>query len=276
MFGGDAEYAEPDGSDHHHGDESSVATADEVEVRVDTNHAETPIAEGLRERLGKEARVDRHRLDVGDIEVRVRNGAMARHLVFERKTAADFAASICDGRYREQTTRMLAPTADGDPAPQYAIVVENASGMPWDVRVGTLPGRCVHGAMLKLALRDGIPVLMSTGTQHTVEIVAYLARELKRDALAPRTRSYAPTAHKRKRDNISAPHSMRVAMLTQVPGMSVARSEAVLDKYPTFATLITAPPKEIAAIRCGARALGPVLAQRMHTALADEAADRKI
>ena len=249
-------------------DDAAPHPDDRVVVRIDTNAAETPLADGVRAKLGADARVERSRLDVGDIEICARDASGgARRLVLERKSVADFAASICDGRYRDQTTRMLAPTAEGDVAPQYAYVVETASGIAWNASVGKLPGRCVHGAMLKLALRDGIPVLMSTGGAHTIELVVYLTRELTRNAFAPTARSYAPGVRKRKRDNIAEPRAMRVAMLTQIPGMSCARSEAILGKYPTFSELIAAPSRDIATIQCGTRVLGPVLAARVSAAL---------
>ena len=77
-------------------------------VRVDTNAGETALFAALQARLGAE-QVVRERLDVGDVVLQTDDGGAA--LVVERKTWADLASSLTDGRYAEQKARLLAVAA---------------------------------------------------------------------------------------------------------------------------------------------------------------------
>ena len=81
-------------------------------VRVDTNAGETALFTALQARLGAE-QVVRERLDVGDVALMSDAGA----LLVERKTWADLAKSLTDGRYAEQKARLLAAAAAAAPAP---------------------------------------------------------------------------------------------------------------------------------------------------------------
>ena len=80
-------------------------------MRVDTNAGETALFTALQARLGAEShQVVRERLDVGDVVMTTGDGG-ARLLV-ERKTWADLASSLTDGRYAEQKVRLLAAAAE--------------------------------------------------------------------------------------------------------------------------------------------------------------------
>ena len=82
-------------------------------VRVDTNAGESALFAALQARLGAE-QVVRERLDVGDVVLKTDDGGTA--LVVERKTWADLASSLTDGRYAEQKARLLAVAAAAAPA----------------------------------------------------------------------------------------------------------------------------------------------------------------
>ena len=77
-----------------------------MSIVVDTNNAESPLHAKLLLRFGEEV-VARRRLDVADVQVE----ADGRTLLCERKTWADFAKSITDGRWHEQKARLLSATA---------------------------------------------------------------------------------------------------------------------------------------------------------------------
>ena len=82
-------------------------------VRVDTNAGVSALFAALQARLGAE-QVVRERLDVGDVVLKTDDGGTA--LVVERKTWADLASSLTDGRYAEQKARLLAVAAAAAPA----------------------------------------------------------------------------------------------------------------------------------------------------------------
>lgn len=58
-------------------------------------------------------------------------------------------------------------------------------------------------------------------------------------------------------------------MLSVVPGMSVARSEAVLTAFGSAKALCVARPSELADVRCGGRRIGPKLAEAIKAVFSD-------
>ena len=102
-------------------------------------------------------------LDVGDIHI-THGGAT---VVLERKTWADYDASIDDGRYKEQKVRLMRLRESGSVC---AFILERGSGM--------LADRVRH-ACISTAIRDGFPVIQSDGVSDTFEIVMYIAKMLR-------------------------------------------------------------------------------------------------
>ena len=265
-------------------------------VRVDTNAGESALFAALQARLGAE-QVVRERLDVGDVVLKTDDGGTA--LVVERKTWADLASSLTDGRYAEQKARLLAVAAAAAPAApsneegeeeegaeaQHAApasapgassstiiavlyVVEGAL-RGWEGAVGGAiggPSRVknaqLEAALVMTAVRDGIPVLRTKDTAHTVEVLVYLHGKLRAGELrlggatAPAPAppgngggfGYAALVKKRKRDNFT-PAATWAVMLAQPVGMSARKAAAVAAVYPTMAALAAATEAELAAVR---------------------------
>ena len=267
-------------------------------VRVDTNAGESALFAALQARLGAE-QVVRERLDVGDVVLKTDDGGTA--LVVERKTWADLASSLTDGRYAEQKARLLAVAAAAAPAApsneegeeeegaeaQHAApasapgassstiiavlyVVEGAL-RGWEGAVGGAiggPSRVknaqLEAALVMTAVRDGIPVLRTKDTAHTVEVLAYLHGKLRAGELmgvggggagagasaasSSTAPSYAALIKKRKRDNLTPTATWEV-MLAQPVGMSARKAAAVAAVYPTMAALAAATEAELAAVR---------------------------
>ena len=266
-------------------------------VRVDTNAGESALFAALQARLGAE-QVVRERLDVGDVVLKTDDGGTA--LVVERKTWADLASSLTDGRYAEQKARLLAVAAAAAPAApsneegeeeegaeaQHAApasapgassstiiavlyVVEGAL-RGWEGAVGGAIGGPSRGknaqleaALVMTAVRDGIPVLRTKDTAHTVEVLVYLHGKLRAGELmgvggggagagasaasSSTAPSYAALIKKRKRDNLTPTATWEV-MLAQPVGMSARKAAAVAAIYPTMAALATATEAELAAV----------------------------
>ena len=267
-------------------------------VRVDTNAGESALFAALQARLGAE-QVVRERLDVGDVVLKTDDGGTA--LVVERKTWADLASSLTDGRYAEQKARLLAVAAAAAPAApsneegeeeegaeaQHAApasapgassstiiavlyVVEGAL-RGWEGAVGGAiggPSRVknaqLEAALVMTAVRDGIPVLRTKDTAHTVEVLVYLHGKLRAGELmgvgggavvgasaassSSAAPSYASLIKKRKRDNFT-PAATWAVMLAQPVGMSARKAAAVAAVYPTMAALAAATEAELAAVR---------------------------
>ena len=264
-------------------------------ICVDTHSAETSLYEALVARFGNQT-VIRRRLDVGDVELTADAGLV----VFERKTWADLAKSLSDGRYAEQKARILSlvraagggaegegdqPSTEGA-APLVhttAIYIVEGALTGWAGKVGGRMGGTsqvsnaqLEAAIVSTSVRDGVPVLRSKDTTHTVELITYLFGKLRLGewggagarAAAGGT-AYAGLLKKRKRDNLTTATTWEV-MLAQVQGMSANKASVVAAAFPTMTALAAASVQELAALlvpasgRDGkARRLGPAVAQRL-------------
>lgn len=227
-------------------------------ILVDTNPAEDVVAATLASRHDVPTR--RKRLDVGDVHVE--GGATT--FVIERKRWSDLAASICDGRFHEQKARMKNKEEDADaPVVQWVYVIEGALA-GWQGSHRGMAHKCMWAAVVKTALRDGVPVMHTASAEDTASLCAYLH---EMDG-ARRATVVGVGTYKRKRDNLREPGHVLRAMLVNVPGISVAKADYVLAAYPTVAALCAASAAELAAVGCGGRALGPKMAQALKAVFA--------
>ena len=238
-------------------------------ILVDTNAGEDRVFARLQATMG-EAEVARQRLDVGDVEVR---SGESTTIVVERKTWADLAASICDGRFHEQKLRMV------DERAQYVYVVEGEL-CDWQGALRGMSHKCLWAALVKTAMRDRKPVFHTRTSEDTADLCAYLHAQLEKGgfvgAAAEDGGGTKVTAgvQKRKRENLTEPSVVLRAMLVAgVPGMSVAKADRVVQAYPTAAALCAAPAADLAALPCGARKLGPQLAKALKNVFGDKKED---
>ena len=237
-----------------------------MSITVDTNAAETPLALALQERLLGRTTIARARLDLGDVRLATDELVM----LVERKTWADWAASVRDGRYKEQKARFLGslPTGDDEGAPKTRLIylLEGALvGFDGDQR--GMSNRALNAAVLKTQLRDGITVLRTRDAAHSADSLAYLLEQMRAGGLDPRAAKVggAGGAKKRKRENLEEPAALFRAMLAVVPGMSDEKAAAVASEFPSFRALRRATVDTLKLVECGARArkLGPAVAKRI-------------
>jgi ERCC4-type nuclease len=251
-------------------------------VTVDTNSNEDALETAIRAELNAREpgrwTFRRARLDLGDARVQyVAQGGVTHSLLIERKHWPDWAASVQDGRYKEQKARWqrvaVAEQQEGsDERSRFVYLIEGPTVSPME---GLTRGErgisnaAVTAAALKTAVRDAIPVLRSAGPQDSGAVCAYLARafvkgELHGAAAARATAGVcvglAPAAHKRKRANLEDPRALMGAMLGCVPGMSEARAAVVAERFPTARRLARVDEAELADVYCGQRRLGGALA----------------
>ena len=241
----------------------------QVYVAVTTDAAETPLYESLVKALGSSL-VKREHLHLGDCVVKSSSGPVHEY-VLERKTWSDFAASIQDGRYREQKTRFLesltAEEAEQQYVKQFLYILETQSVKSFDGVTRNMSNKAINAAVLKTALRDQMHVLYSFGTDHSMQIIKYVFECVQAGELHPSTRkggmAGAKGGKKRKRHNLEDPKMQLRAMFASVSGMSDNKAEALVKAYPTLGTLVKASAKDVADVACGSKRLGPVLAARI-------------
>lgn len=222
---------------------------------VDTNSGEDAVYHHIMTHR-PDSTCTRHRLDVGDVEI----SCGGTKVCIERKTWTDLAASICDGRFKEQKTRMVA--SEGKVVYLYVIEAERIPS--WDDSHRGMFCRAMWGAIVKTSLRDGFQVLHTASTKDTASLCIYIADQLNIGAFVPNASKAAIAGvQKRKRDNLTDPRLILRAMLATVPGMSVGRADQVLGTFPNVRALCAAKVTCLANLECGDRRLGPKMAAKL-------------
>jgi ERCC4-type nuclease len=233
------------------------------DVRMVVDHRERALLEVFREGPAREA------LDVGDCCFYVGEELA---LAVERKTLPDLAASIKDGRYREQKQRLLGAVGRD----RVLYVVEGV--LPWTASSSSPSPDRIHGikratllsCIANMTVRDGVRVVRTGGVGETA---AFLENVAARAAAAPDPRAYflgaassphCPTVMQRKSDN----HTPEVTFLHQlaaVPGVSLKTAGAIRASGIASMRQLCAEATEaaLADVRLSKRRLGGALARRI-------------
>jgi ERCC4-type nuclease len=110
-----------------------------------------------------------NQLQVGDVWIGLSGEEIrAGGLVIERKAVADLEASILDGRYREQRTRLATYCQQTGARPVYIIEGE------LDRSYGRLTEDVLQKFLNRLAIRYGIATIRSETTKDTARICTLL------------------------------------------------------------------------------------------------------
>jgi len=213
-------------------------------------------------------------LDTGDFHVVREDGELV--LVVERKTLADLAASVKDGRYVEQKARMMA-TVDGDPR-RLALVVEGAlfGPEPPDTPIEGLSLGALRTLVLHAQHRDGIAVYNVQDVTGTAALITHMAEKVHPGGpdRASGGGAYVSAVRPKKSENMT-PRNVAILQLSVVPRMSTRMAEAVLDavgcgSMATLCAALTADPdgfvKRVADAKRGRR-VGEAVAKRLSEAL---------
>lgn len=186
-------------------------------------------------------------LDVGDIQIVVGNSRV--RCIVERKTWTDLAASIVDGRWREQKMRLLALKAENVPDCRVMYLVEGEIDPACRYAV---PPSTMKSALWNTIVRDDIHVVYSLGVDDSaVALTTLLHKCTEEEALlakrncsgetqtnvAAANAAYCGTIKTRKKDN-NDPKTCFVSQLSCVPGVSTTIAMRVADLYPDWMSLI--------------------------------------
>ena len=189
-------------------------------------------------------------------------------LLIERKSAADLEASILDGRYREQRSRLMNYATERRAHPVYIIE-------------GSLQGhkRLAAPALMKhitrLSIRYHIPVFQVASIAETANLILLLTDQWRTDPTTfeqPATLTYVETqgrgAALTKQENSENPHVFAVTVLRACQGISASVAEKVLEGCGgSLEGVWNASAADLAAIQCGKVRFGPVRAGRLWSLL---------
>jgi len=208
-------------------------------------------------------------LSVGDIWIGL-SGEDVRPggLVIERKTAADLEASVLDGRYREQRTRLLTYCKQTGARPLYIIEGD------LDRMQGRFTETTLRKFIHRLQLRYGVAVIETTCLDNTIRLCRILKEQLEAEPGIflledGSQKEYAQVAHVQKSSNRDDP-KMFVSLALQIcPGVSGAVALAIVGAFGgTLGGVLGATEKDIADTMLGSkRRVGPVVAKRLYALL---------
>ncbi len=184
-------------------------------------------------------------------------------ILIERKTVADLVASILDGRYREQRTRLLAYAQETQTSLLYII----EGFIPTAQR---LAPEVVKQWLNRLMLRYRIPVVNTLSITETAATCKLLEKQLQEDPACFKFEAvgYENLVKVQKKTNMEDPKVFFCAALQQCTGVSAAVSTAIWEKTKSWKALLEISQEDLANVHINEkRRIGPKLAERLKALL---------
>jgi ERCC4-type nuclease len=169
-------------------------------------------------------------------------------VIFERKTLADLAASIRDGRYKEQSFRLIETAAATGLHKHNIVYIIEGDLSRYDERHTQITKTALQSAMVSLMYYKGFSVVRTMNVCETADFILHFADKVAKEnavgarpaydgdttattATAAAAQVYSEvSAKKEKRDYITRENIGEI-MLAQVPGVSAKMAAAILAKY---------------------------------------------
>jgi DNA excision repair protein ERCC-4 len=205
---------------------------------ADDREQESPVLGFLRDR--EDVRIEVRRLKAGDYEV-------GGKCLIERKTVADFARSLVDGRLFRQAYRLR---GTGWPC---AVILEGRLADLGGIQVRR---ESLQGAMITLSLVHQIPVFRALDAEETARLLVYAGRQLEREEMAG-----VPKAGRRCTQRRRA----QLMVLQALPGIGPKRARLLLERFGSVKGVVNASEEDLGSVR----GLGPSAIGRMRWATGD-------
>jgi ERCC4-type nuclease len=186
-------------------------------------------------------------------------------LLIERKAVSDLEASILDGRYREQRSRLLAAATEWQAHPLYII----------EGNLDRLGGRLPKSALLKhltrLSLRYKIQFFQTNDEDDTVTLITLLHSQWTEDPTTfaqPTSLTYVETRGHTREAQSDDPLVFATSVLRCCRGISAQSAQALLEGCGgSLESVMAASEMTLAAVQVGKRKLGPAVAKRLYSLL---------
>ena len=150
-------------------------------------------------------------LPAGDLTCNYEGGSA---WVMERKTADDLASSIIDGRWADQTSRMMTPG--------YSHVFFVIEG---DLSSTNLPHETLLGACIKAELRDSSHLIRTACTEETAMVVMQLVKKCRNWP------GGIPSGIQPKSKRVRDPENVWVRQLMCIPSISERIAQKLLEHF---------------------------------------------
>ena len=218
-------------------------------------NTKTPQRKSLGESAGTTTNheIKSERLPLGDIIIH--DPKQEKDIVlFERKTLNDLAASIRDGRYKEQSFRLSQSTDFHNHNIIYIIEGDIAKYRPAVVGGSGVTKSALQSAMVSLLYYKGFSVIRTMNVGETADFILHFAdkvakesaisgtnpaysssssvKDVSSDATATATADrYSEVASKKEKRDFITRENIGEIMLAQVPGVSPKIAAGIMKKY---------------------------------------------
>jgi len=199
-------------------------------------------------------------LPLGDISVESDDGQ--KLLLIERKTCADLLASIKDGRYDEQSYRLI----HSEEYPVRHNIIYLVEGI--FSKYVAKDRKLMYSTMTSLNYFKGFSVWRSSSVEETADILIAMTDKIHRDMKKGKTPAattpvattaapaettdvvaadYCSVVKKIKKDNITSENIGEI-VLCQIPSVSSTTAIAIMKQFGTFPAMMTAIQQNPAAM----------------------------
>jgi len=185
-------------------------------------------------------------LPLGDIYVKTNDDVDV--LLIERKSFSDLLSSIKDGRYEEQSYRLI--HSSGFPPHNIFYLIEGMFSQLYN----PLDKKFILSAMTSLQYFKGFSMLRTETISETADIILSMADKIDRDFGKGKVpfynqsseplengivteANYCSVVKKVKKDNIT-PENIGEIILCQIPGISYVSAIAIMKHFQGFPNLI--------------------------------------
>lgn len=205
-----------------HGRSTTEVSGDlaRCELLIDPSERHAALVDLAKQCDGFDVRIEH--LTVGDY-------CLGRGVVIERKTYADFAVSLADGRLFLQAARLAK-------CPHRPVILLEG---PRPVRMPEIHPHALKGAMASLAVMWRLPVLVARDPEDSLTILRFLARQLRSSAGGLKR-------YDRKPKRLA---SRRLYMLQGLPGVGPALANRLLVEFGSVERVVTADEEELMRVR---------------------------
>jgi ERCC4-type nuclease len=180
-------------------------------------------------------------LDIGDIHLCCPDNTCI--VIFERKTINDLAASIQDGRYKEQAIRL----SNSNIPNHYIIYMIEGDIDQYNTNCYSkhkITSKTLRASIVSILYTKGFSVIFTKNTQDTANWIMQFAEKIYKNGVngyyndnEPTQTTYTEHIKMKKQSNIT-PENIDQIMLSQIPGISIVIAKALLNHFKGFKILL--------------------------------------
>lgn len=220
-----------------------------MKVPLPKNKATKPKSKSLEQSIMNHE-IKSERLPIGDIIIHDPSQGQQKDIVlFERKTLNDLAASIRDGRYKEQSFRLIETAAATGFHTHNIVYIIEGDLARYDERHTQITKTALQSAMVSLLYYKGFSVIRTMNLDETAKFILHFADKVAKESAdgmrpahniivggddtttATAAQAYSEVSTKKEKRDYITRENIGEIMLAQVPGISAKIASAILAKY---------------------------------------------